>query len=48
VRSARPPSTYEAKLGINELARVHGKLMMDLMLDSRMGKLIFGMQWGVI
>src|SRR5690242_10229432 len=27
---------YEAKLGTNELARVHGKLMMDLMLDSKM------------
>src|SRR5581483_4429623 len=45
-----PPTfaEYEAKLGTNELARVHGKLMMDLMLDSRMGKLIFGMHWGVI
>jgi hypothetical protein len=39
---------YEAKLGTNELARVHGKLMMDLMLDSKMGRLIFGMHWGVV
>ena len=29
---------YEAKLGTNELARVHGKLIMDLMLDSKMGR----------
>ena len=39
---------YEAKLGTNELARVHGKLMMDLMLDSKMGRLIFDMHWGVV
>jgi hypothetical protein len=39
---------YEAKTGTNELARLHGKLMMDLMRDSRMGKLIFGMHWGVV
>lgn len=50
-RQPEEPETfaeYEAKLGTNELARVHGKLMMDLMLDSRMGRLIFGMHWGVI
>lgn len=49
-KPGEPPTfaEYEAKLGTNELARVHGKLMMDLMLDSRMGRLIFGMQWGVI
>jgi hypothetical protein len=39
---------YEAIHGTNELARVHGKLMMDLMLDSKMGRLIFAMQWGVV
>jgi len=39
---------YEAKLRTNELARVHGKLMMDLMLDSKMGRMIFGMHWGVL
>ena len=45
-----PPTfaEYEANLGTNELARVHGKLMMDLMLDSRMGRSIFEMQWGVL
>jgi hypothetical protein len=39
---------YEAQQGTNELARLHGKLMMDLMQDSRMGRLIFGMHWGVL
>ena len=39
---------YEALHGTNELARVHGKLMMGLMQDSRMGRLIFNMHWGVI
>jgi hypothetical protein len=45
-----PPTfaEYEAKLGTNELARVHGKLIMDLMLDSKMGRYIFNMHWGVI
>ena len=45
-----PPTfaEYEAKLGTNELARMHGKLMMDLMLDSRMGRLIFEMHWGIL
>jgi hypothetical protein len=50
-RKPNEPETfaqYEAKLGTNEMARVHGKLMMDLMLDSRMGRLIFSMHWGVI
>jgi uncharacterized protein DUF4238 len=39
---------YEALRGTNELARLHGKLLMDLMQDSRMGRLIFGMHWGVV
>jgi Protein of unknown function (DUF4238) len=39
---------FEAKAGTNDLARMHGKLMMDLMLDSRMGRLIIDMHWGVI
>lgn len=39
---------YEAKLGTDELALVHEKLMMDLVLNSRMGRLIFDMHWGVI
>jgi len=50
-RKPEEPETfaeYEAKLGTTEMARLHGKLMMDLMLDSRMGRLIFGMHWGVI
>jgi hypothetical protein len=50
-REPHQPATfaeYEAQVGTNELARMHGKLMMDLMLDSRMGRLIFGMHWGVI
>jgi hypothetical protein len=45
-----PPSfaEYEASIKTNELARLHGKLIMDLMQDSRMGRLIFGMHWGVV
>jgi Protein of unknown function (DUF4238) len=39
---------YEAQHGTNELARLHGKLMMDLMQDSRMGRFIYNMRWGVI
>jgi hypothetical protein len=39
---------YEAQHGTNDLARLHGKLMMDLMQDSRMGRLIYNMHWGVI
>jgi hypothetical protein len=39
---------YEALHGTNELARLHGKLMMDLMQDSRMGRLIYNMYWGAI
>jgi Protein of unknown function (DUF4238) len=39
---------YEANLGTNELARLHGKLMMDLMQDSKMERKIFGMNWGVV
>jgi hypothetical protein len=50
-RKPEEPETfaeYEAKMETNELARLHAKLMMDLMLDSRMGRLIFGMHWGVV
>jgi hypothetical protein len=50
-RKPEEPETfaeYEATLGTNELARLHGKLMMDLMQDSKMGRLIFGMYWGVV
>jgi hypothetical protein len=50
-RKPEEPETfaeYEATLGTNELARLHGKLMMDLMQDSKMGRLIFGMNWGVV
>lgn len=50
-RKPEEPETfaeYETKVGTNELARVHGKLMMDLMLDSKMGRMIFGMHWGVV
>jgi hypothetical protein len=50
-RKPEEPETfaeYEATLGTNELARLHGKLMMDLMNDSKMGRLIFGMFWGVV
>jgi hypothetical protein len=45
-----PPTfeEYEAVNGTEEMARLHGKLLMDLMQDSRMGRLIFGMHWGVI
>ena len=35
---------YEASRGTNEIARLHGKLIIDLMLDSKMGRLIFGMR----
>lgn len=45
-----PPTfaEYEAVHGTQEMARVHGRLLMDLMRDSRMGRLIFGMHWGVL
>jgi Protein of unknown function (DUF4238) len=45
-----PPTftEYEAAHGTDELARLHGKLLLDLMQDSRMGRLIFGMHWGII
>ena len=39
---------YEAVNGTKEMASLHGKLLMDLMQDSRMGRLIFSMHWGVI
>jgi hypothetical protein len=39
---------YEAINGTDEMARVHGKLLMDLMQDSKMGRLLFSMNWGVI
>jgi Protein of unknown function (DUF4238) len=50
-RKPEEPETfaeYEAALGTNELARLHGKLMMDLMQNSKMGRLIFGTYWGVV
>jgi len=39
---------YEAIRGTDEMARLHGKLLMDLMQDSRMAQLLFSMHWGVI
>jgi hypothetical protein len=39
---------YEAVRGTDEMARLHGKLLMDLMQDSRMGRMIFSMNWGTI
>jgi hypothetical protein len=39
---------YEASHGTHDMARAHGRLLMDLMQDSRMGRLIFGMHWGVV
>jgi hypothetical protein len=50
-REEHEPATfkeYQALHGSTELARLHGKLIMDLMQDSRMGRLIFGMYWGVV
>jgi hypothetical protein len=50
-KEAHEPPTfaeYEAIHGPEEMVRVHGKLLMDLMRDSRMGRLIFGMHWGVV
>ena len=38
---------YETQ-STHDMARIHGKLLMDLMQDSRMGRLIFGMSWGVL
>jgi hypothetical protein len=45
-----PPTfaEYEASINTNELARLHGKLIMDLAQDSRMGRLVFSMHWGVV
>jgi hypothetical protein len=40
---------YEVQQGTrDEMGRIHGRLLMDLMQDSRMGRLIFGMHWGVL
>jgi hypothetical protein len=50
-RQGHEPATfqeYQALHGTTELARLHGRLIMDLMQDSRMGRLIFGMRWGVL
>jgi Protein of unknown function (DUF4238) len=50
-RQDHDPATfdeYQALHGSTELARLHGKLIMDLMQDSRIGRLIFGMHWGVV
>jgi hypothetical protein len=38
---------YEALHGTDEMVRLHGKLLLDLMQDSKMGRMIFGMHWGV-
>ena len=51
MRKPDEPATfaeYEALHGMQDMARVHGRLLMDLMQDSRMGRLIFGMHWGVL
>jgi len=51
MRKPDEPATfaeYEILHGKQEMARVHGRLLMDLMQDSRMGRLIFGMNWGVL
>lgn len=49
-RAADPDSfaEYEATHGTKELSRLHGKLVLDLIQDSRMGRLIFSMHWAVI
>jgi hypothetical protein len=49
-KATDPPTfeEYEAIHGMDEMARLHGKLLMDLMQDSRMGRLLFSMHWGVI
>jgi len=50
-RKPDEPTTFaefEATQGTHDMARVHGKLLMDLMQDSRMGRLIFSMHWGVL
>ena len=50
-RKPEEPETfaeYEALHGTHDMARIHGKLLMDLMQESRMGRLIFGMHWGVL
>jgi hypothetical protein len=49
-KETEPPTfaEYETAHGIDELTRLHGKLLMDLMKDSRIGRLIFGMRWGII
>jgi hypothetical protein len=39
---------YEALHGTRDMARSHGRLLMELMQDSRMGRLIYGMHWGVL
>ena len=45
-----PPTfkEYEAIYGTDEMVRLHGKLLIDLMQDSKMGRMIFGMHWGVV
>lgn len=51
MRKPDEPATfaeYEALHGMQDMARVHGRLLMDLMQDPRMGRLIFGMHWGVL
>lgn len=50
-RKDTDPPTFEEHEAINgteEMSRLHGKLLMDLMQDSRMGRLIFDMHWGTI
>jgi hypothetical protein len=45
-----PPTfdEYERLHNTGELARLHGKLLIDLMLSSKMSRLIFRMHWGVM
>jgi Protein of unknown function (DUF4238) len=39
---------YEKLQGTDEMARLHGKLLLDLMQDSKMGRMIFSMHWGIV
>jgi hypothetical protein len=45
-----PPTfkEYEALHGTDDMLRLHGRMLLDLMQDSKMGRMIFGMHWGVV
>jgi hypothetical protein len=45
-----PPTfvEYEALRDTQEMSRVHGRVLRDLMEDWRMGRLLFRMYWGVL